>query len=521
MRSWKCVALGAAVSVSLCSGGVAAYGSAGYTIAENFAGGHYGTNGNFSDALYPPDSNGSVGGGDVMEFINGYVGIYSKSGSLLKSSSLSNFWSNAGASWDSGLSPGDTRIIYDTSAQRWFATSGTFNMTPSGSQTGNNQILVGVSQTSDPTGGWKGFAINSSPSDSSLYADFPTLGVNGDGVFINANMFTTSGTSSSGSIDVISIPKASLTAATPSINHFKLQQVSNTNHGDSVQPINNFSASMPETMYANYGPISSIGPGGKQNYDGIAQTTLSGSITNPTLSTSQNFATTTVNNQPVGAPQSGSTTLVDANDHRFGSSLYQQPANSTSAGDVWEVFSVQNPNNSSLDGLQWLRINPSTNTVDASGLLTDSNLSLYDGSIAVTPDGHIVVSFSASSTSTDPGAYAFIGTYDSTTGTASFSANPVQLVAGTSPVTFGGSATTPARFGDYSTAVLDPSNPEAVWTFNEFGGGNGWNTQISEVSFAPVPASGSLALVGLLLLIFSLRRRDRCPSGEKKGVLFF
>ena len=127
------------------AGPVAAYGSAGYTIAENFAGGDYSSSG-----FYPPDTDGAVGGGDVMEFINGYVGVYSTTGSLLSSSSLSSFWSNAGVTLGGGIYPGDVRVVYDSSVNRWFASSDTF----SSPQAGDNQLLVAVSQNSSPLGTW-------------------------------------------------------------------------------------------------------------------------------------------------------------------------------------------------------------------------------------------------------------------------------------------------------------------------------------------------------------------------------
>ena len=493
LRSQFTLCVAAIASALAVGAATSAYASGGYSITENFAGGNSSQSG-----FYPPDTDGSVGGGYVTEFINGYVGVYSTAGAIQKNESLSTFWSNAGVTVASGFSPGDVRIIYDTSINRWVASSDTF--VNSGSETANNQILLAVSATSSPLGSWRGVSVNSSPNNSSLWADFPTLGVNGDGVFVSANMFSTS-TGSSSNIDVISLPLSSLESG--STSGLNLQQVSANNHGFAVQPINNFSTntsnSTPENMYSNYASNGST--------DSVARTQITGSITSPTLSSTQQLATTTGYSGPVSAPQTGSTITVDANDNRFSGSLYQQPANSTSANTVWEVITVQNPNHSALDALQWMRIDPVNNTVVASGLLSSSTLSLYDGSIAVTADGHIVVGLSASSSTTDPGAYAYIGTYDANTGTTSFT-NLVQLIGGTAPVTAGGSSTTPARFGDYSTTVLDPNNPDAVWTFNEFGGGNKlWNTQISQITFTPEPATLAMLAVGGIGLLTARRRR--------------
>jgi hypothetical protein len=53
----------------------------------------------------------------------------------------------------------------------------------------------------------------------------------------------------------------------------------------------------------------------------------------------------------------------------------------------------------------------------------------------------------------------------------------------------------PVRWGDYSGAAIDPTDPAAVWVATEFGGGNtsfgagtNWATQLSQVSIAPPPS---------------------------------
>ena len=77
--------------------------------------------------------------------------------------------------------PFDPRVLYDPVSQRWFASSAENAFVP-------NDILLAVSNTSDPTQGWQAISISSDPTGQT-WADFPMLGINEDGVFIVADRF--------------------------------------------------------------------------------------------------------------------------------------------------------------------------------------------------------------------------------------------------------------------------------------------------------------------------------------------
>ncbi len=91
------------------------------------------------------------------------------------------FWTNSGVAFATGLAVSSPRIIYDTYSQRWFACMEDFKLT--GPQTGN-RFLLAVSDSADPTGTWHGFGFSADPVNG-YYADFPTLGVDADGVHLS------------------------------------------------------------------------------------------------------------------------------------------------------------------------------------------------------------------------------------------------------------------------------------------------------------------------------------------------
>ena len=145
------------------------------TIGLNFTGSTYLVDSGF----FPPDTLGAVGESHIVELLNGHYAVYRKSDGLrVQTSSLNQFWIDAGAVPLGSAE--DSRVLYDPFSQRWFASSGDFTFNPANP----DHLLLGVSNSSDPTAGWTGFSIPfSGPLGTGL--DFPTLGVNADGVYLS------------------------------------------------------------------------------------------------------------------------------------------------------------------------------------------------------------------------------------------------------------------------------------------------------------------------------------------------
>src|SRR5882724_5613189 len=155
--------------------------------------------------VIPPDTMGAVGPDHIVELINERYTVYNKQdGSLVQTSTLSEFWGAAGLAFFRVFDP---RILYDPTSQRWFASSTEVD--------GGSFVLLAVSLSADPTAGWLGLAIDAD-STHARFADFPTLGFDQDGVYLAADMIPGS-PDGNATVTIMAVSKADLLAATSPI----------------------------------------------------------------------------------------------------------------------------------------------------------------------------------------------------------------------------------------------------------------------------------------------------------------
>src|SRR5205823_1549330 len=115
------------------------------------------------------------------------------------STPLGTFYGNAGVT-GLGTSLSDPRSVYDQASGRWFAVIIT-------TESNSNSIVVAVSQTSDPTGVWKGarFVANTTAAN---FADYPTIAIDANALYIASNNFA--GGSTFDGVSLTTLPKADL-----------------------------------------------------------------------------------------------------------------------------------------------------------------------------------------------------------------------------------------------------------------------------------------------------------------------
>jgi hypothetical protein len=453
-------------------------------IGQNFTGSTYGVN---SQAL-PPDANGAIGPRHFMEFINGTVAVYNKTNGLsVQRKTDLKFWSDAGLIISPDSAVTDPRVIFDPTIQRWFASQVDFDSTAPDPTTEANDFLFAVSDTADPTGHWHGFLFQADP-DNGTFADFPTMGVDGNAVYISGDMFQSSipvGPS------LVSLPKADLLAANPTItNRTWFGVMDDTVRGEVLQPATCFDSSSSGNVLAmgdignDSNPHSNVVSFAVQNA-ASPTATLTASISIPVSPYVVPF------NSDMGFPlfnpvQPDGTTTLQANDARLSAKVYAV------AGVLCAVH------NTELNGriaIRWYRINATTHALLESGTIADPNLDLFFPSIAANPSGVVVIGYNGSDISTYVSCFAIIGA--TVNGVTTFG-SPVLLQSGVvsyhdanellaqlldEPVV-------DSRWGDYSSMSVDPADPNRFWTIQMYpsgvdsssGLGDGiWSTQITEI----------------------------------------
>jgi hypothetical protein len=156
--------------------------------------------------LEPPDQGLAVGNGFVLEPVNNAIGIYDTSGNFFGLEALSAFFGlgptftvqNGQAVPPFGPFLSDPRAYYDSVNGHFFVTELEIGVDPNtGNLTSTSTILIAVSQTNNPFGGWNVFSLDvSNDGDSRFggcptgcFGDQPLIGADANGFYVSTNAF--------------------------------------------------------------------------------------------------------------------------------------------------------------------------------------------------------------------------------------------------------------------------------------------------------------------------------------------
>ena len=456
------------------------------TLGQNFVASTYALN---STAL-PPDSNGTIGPQHFVEFINGSVSIYNRTNGVLMSRKTNlQFWAAAGLILSSDSATSDPRVIYDSTTQRWFASQVDINATATDPTVYGNDFLLAVSATSDPRGPWHGVMFPADP-DTSSFADFPTLGLDANAVYLSGDMYI--GQTNPVGASLVSIPKADLTNSTPTAANRTWFGVMNyTNHGEVLQPAICFDGSVTGAVLG----LGDIGYDSDPHSNVVFSVVQNGGT--PTASLS---AATSINVSPyvvpmndnLGAPnfnptQPDGTTNIMGDDGRLSARVY-------AVGGV--LYAVHNTEVNNRIAIQWFRINAATHALLESGTIADNNLDLFYPCIAANSNGVVVIACNGSSINTFVSCYALAGV--TINGVTQFGG--LQLLQA-GQVSYHGDDETYAdlmglplssRWGDYNSISVDPNDANRFWTIvmypSDAANADVWSTQVTELVTTYRPA---------------------------------
>jgi len=462
------------------------------TVSTSFTGATLsGTN---PTGSFPPDDMGAVGPTQFIVAVNGRLVTFNKTTGVadgVLNTTMDNFWVSVMTPPASNNFTSDPRIRYDRLSGRWI----TIIIDVPG-MTGSlpNRILIAVSNSSTITNStvWTYFfiPIDTTPPaiSSTCFADYPTLGVDVNALYIGTNNFC-SGTFSS--TDGYVIKKSTLLSGTLNVTVFRGLVASASSAGPyTPQGVDNFDAGSTEGYFigtdnATYGTLMIrrvSNPGGTPSISSNI------SLTVPTT-----YSPITVRHLGNTGGTSG---RLDALDDRLFAAQMRN-------GRLWtsHSFNVSNTGvastTSSRNGCRWYEIQnlSTTPSLVQSGTVYFPNTvngvndrNYWIPSVNVSGQGHVAMVFSTSGNnervnvgtvgrlSSDP-----LGTMQTPVLITSSSTayNPSSDPGGTSG----------RRWGDYSYVSVDPDDDMTMWCVHQFcDAANSYGVRATKL-VAPPPAA--------------------------------
>lgn len=409
--------------------------------------------------LIPPDIRGAVGPTYVLETTNQQFNIYTKTGTLNSTVTITTFFSATG-----GSGYFDPHCMYDANNGRYIiCMDGNYS-------NGDGGIFVAISQTNDPTGSWYVYSFDGIGNKTD-FLDYPLLGFNNNWVVVTGNDFI--GGSSPVYAKVYVMDRASLySGSLGTVSTF-----TNTN-GFCIDPAQTYDA----TQNTEYLVMDYNGNSGGNGYVQIG--TITGTPTAPvytagnTLGVNQPWSETSVN-----AKQQGNSNALEDGDTRIGNAIYTN-------GSLWFTHTAFLPASSpTYSGVDWWQVDPSALTVTQFGRVSDpaGQIFYYYPSIQVNGNGDAFLGYClSSSTMYSSAGYAFHASSDAVN-TMETGVTYKSGVAGYYK-TYGGGRN---RWGDFSGTAVDPTD-NSFWNFSEWANtSNNWGTVIGRV-----PASSSCGAPG-------------------------
>jgi len=418
----------------------------------------------------PPDTDGAVGPNHLMVILNRQVGYQDKTGNLLFSESLPSFWSSIPGLTDVF----DSKVLYDPYSGRFLL------VTLANDFTANSMVLIGVSQTSSPLGGWYlySFVVDAT---GKIWADYPSIGFNKDWIVVNTLSYTVASNASAGS-RVWVFNKANALAGSSLASTLFLEP----NIAWPLGPAETFSSTLSTLfLIGNDTPANGT----------LELYSISGAVGSEVLS---HVATVTGPSPwsvgPAGfadfAPQAGSTALIQTGDERMMNIVYRN-------GSLWATHSIFLPafGTPSRASIQWWQISPVGSVVQY-GLIDDPTGTTFYAypSIAVNAKNDVLIGYSSFSASQYASAgYSFRYAQDP--------ANTLQsstlLKAGEAPYVQLDSNNN-NRWGDFSHSCVDPTNDIDFWTIQEYAAspagtwGTWWGNLVIDTTPPATPAAPKL-----------------------------
>jgi hypothetical protein len=427
--------------------------------------------GQAADGVAPPDTEGSVGLSQYVQWVNLDYNVYDKTtGALVLGPVAGNaFWSGFGGACQTN-NDGDPIVLYDKAASRWFIAQNVF-VTP-------YTTCIAVSTTDDATGTYTRYSFPITPTTN--FPDYPKWGVWPNAYFGSYRDFKNGATFEGGvacALDRNAI-LAGTTATEQCFPAGSSYDVLLPSDLDGLTPPPDGSTNLYVTLGVDTTHIDTF----SFHVDFVvpANSTFTGPthVQVPAYSTiCQSPFTRTCIPQPTGGEKLDSLGgfMMYRNAYRNFGTYESNVVGHTVAPDTASTAKA---------AVRWYEIrggatNPRT---FQSGTREDRSTtanSFWLPTLAQDKDGDIALGFSVSGASTDPSMY-YVGRVP--TDAHGTMESPKKVVLGT-----GVQKSTSDRWGDYATISVDPADDCTMWYTNEYiktTGSFNWSTRVTSFKFS-------------------------------------
>lgn len=410
-------------------------------------------------ALAPPDTDIASGPTDVVTTVNSTVDVFSRTGTLLGSDDINTFMSV-----DSTHSSSDPRIVYDASSQRWWLTiTEVANDFSCGGVAAPVLIAVSASSNPLPFSSWLVYALPFVTPNTFL-GDQPGLGISNNTVAVTFNDYNCSNTFLGSDIEILQKADLERDSGLHVNDPF-------TDTSFAPQPAQSFGSTATQYVLAN---DSDCAPS-VCTTPVIEVDAFTGTPEAQNVAVTQHLlpmTPTAVDNTSFSLPpaqQSGTATAINTDDDRFLNAVWEN-------GVIWTAGGTEcTPSTDSAPRscLDYVEVTAGSTGI-VNGTITQINnvgvkgSYLYYPAVSVDSAGDLFTVFDESSSSTFPtvasstipSGGSTLRAFQTVHASTTFYDPPsgaCQMIA----------ATNVCRWGDYSGAAQDPSNPKDVWVVSE------------------------------------------------------
>ncbi len=439
----------------------------------------------------PPDSMGAVSPTQVLVDVNGRLRVFDKSGNQAPGEldvTDTTFWASV---LPGSAQPTDPGVEYDRLSGRWIISAIDI-------EHDNNFVMLAISDSSTITDetSFTFFRFRESApfGSQTRFADYPQLGVDANAIYIGVNDFTAINGSFAGT-SLYVIQKSSVIGPGPMhVNGFRTVTSGTAAGPDSPQPATNMDPAST-TGYV-VGPDNLV-----LNKMDVIKVNNPGSATPSVSSSSINLPSTA---QPLPVPARGAVGGIDALDDRFFEAMVAEGPGGTAS--LWAAHNIR-VNSSGVgaaggdrDAARWYQVGNlnTTPTLTQSGTMFDTAGSnprfFWMPSIAMNGQGHASLNMSTAGN----GRSAEIASSGHLASDPAGTTEPFDLTqSSASSYNLGGES--PRRWGDFSQTVVDPTDDQTFWTFQEYASADDvWGVRVIQLK-APPPATPAAATPNTIL----------------------